>query len=464
MKLFASLIAFIAAVAAFPARAAAFDCDPARDGARPDDAKPDTRAIQSAIDRCKDRGGRVVLAAGRWLTGGLVLGSNMEFHLAPGARLEFIPDMALFPTRTTDRADADPEALTPGLFAPHVRNLIISGPGVIDGHGPAFWDEGFLESGASRPTRPRPMPAIEFAECADVVVDGLAMRDLPGYAIRFNGCRGVRATNVSIRNDPRSPNTDGIQIRDTSDVFIDGAHIETGDDAIVLKSRRRIIENVVVTRAVLKSDDAALKFGTGSAVGVRNALFSEIVIRDSRYGIAIFQMDGGRHADVVFSDILIETGGRHPRPYAIFADIDRRTPESPLGAIDRLTFRDIDIRTTGNILIAGAMDAPIRDLVLDGVRVSTPEGAPALASGPSKPRGNVTLSRGETGEDYARVEAVATLANIDGLSLRGVRADVSAGDAPRHVVWLRNVIELHEADVVGHGAGREIGSAVHADR
>jgi hypothetical protein len=36
----------------------------------------------------------------------------------------------------------------------------------------------------------------------------------------------------------------------------------------------------------------------------------------------------------------------------VFIDVDRRTPESPLGRIHGITLRDLRIRTRGNLLIA----------------------------------------------------------------------------------------------------------------
>src|SRR5216110_2344920 len=59
-------------------------------GATPEKQGECTRAIADAIDACaKAGGGRVVIPAGRWLTGPIHLKSNIDLHLADGAQVRF---------------------------------------------------------------------------------------------------------------------------------------------------------------------------------------------------------------------------------------------------------------------------------------------------------------------------------------------------------------------------------------
>ncbi len=428
-------------------------CDIRAFGAAPGDDRPDTDAFQAAVGVCGGIGGQVVVPAGRWLIGGLTLGSNMTLSFAPGAIVELIPDIAVYPEQTYRHSDGRMETVRPVFYAPDVQNLTIDGQGAVLGNGEAFWDPDFYRSGLRRPTLPRPAPLFEFVNCSNVAVRDATLRDLPGFGIRFNQCNGARVTDVTIRNDPRSPNTDGVQIRDSSNIVISGVDIATGDDAIVLKSHRRAVENVIVSDSILQSDDAAVKFGTGSAVGVRNSLFTDLIIRETRYGIALFQLDGGRHSDNRFSNIRVENGGRHERTYAIYADIDKRSSDDALGAIERHEFSGIAISGGGNILIAGAADAPVRDIVLRDISMTVPDEAPTLADGPSKPRGNITLSRGETEEDYARIDAMATLANIEGIEIDGLTIRTGNLKKKRWPVWMKNVTRARVGDVDARGQG-----------
>jgi hypothetical protein len=267
---------------------------------------------------------------------------------------------------------------------------------------------------------------IEMVGCENVTVRDLTLTRAPAYSLRFYRCTGVRAENVTVRNDPRSPNTDGIQIRDTSNAFIRGADIDTGDDAIVVKSYDRMVENLIVTDSILVSDDAAIKFGTAGHVGVRNARFSDITIRNSRYGVALFQMDGGAYLDNHFSNISIETGGRATNFFAVYADIDRRRENSPLGRIEGLTFSGLDIRTAGTVLMAGQPEAPIRDLALRDITIRTPTIMQEIGPARRKPRGNAFVPPTGATEDFASVPATLVIANSAGVSVRNL--DVAHGD------------------------------------
>ncbi len=52
-----------------------------------------TKAINAAIDACNKKGGGVVVVpSGLWLTGPVVLKSNVNLHLKKGALLQFTKD------------------------------------------------------------------------------------------------------------------------------------------------------------------------------------------------------------------------------------------------------------------------------------------------------------------------------------------------------------------------------------
>ena len=443
-RLFVSLL-FVAGssiplVSPASAQAGTLECVVTDYGAIPNDDTADTAAIQAAIDACKGTGGRVIVPAGLWHTGGLTLGSDMQFDLLGGAVLKLVPDVKQMIRVTTEPPLSHKKlGFYAGIFAPNVNNLIINGPGTIDGSGPDFWDKDFYNLNLGRPTLPRPEPTLEIADCRNSHVRGVQFVNMASFAMRFNRCHDVSAVDVSIQNDLRSPNTDGIQITDTDNAFITRANIRTGDDAIVIKSYTKVVDNLVVSDSYLESDDGAIKFGTQVYKGIRNSSFSNIIINNSRYGISLFQYDGSYFRNNRFDNIVIRSGGRYPRQYPLVVDIDRRKSDGEYGTIDGLVFSNISIDTSGASLISGNERSLIRNLTLSNINIMTPKKVFDLSKSGGKPSGNRDIRRDSQSENYASVPAHMVLANIDGLVIDGLTIDQRDANRPRSALALLKV-------------------------
>lgn len=369
-------------------------------GATDKSDKLQTEAIQSAIDSCASLGGGTVLIPpGKYLSGTLELRSHVTLFLSAGATLLSSPNMAdykIFGNKARF------------IVAQNTEGVTIEGKGQIDGNGTAFWAEDFtpLE---------RPVGWLFFQNSRHVSLKGIRLTNSPSHTIRFEDSRDVRVENITITNDARSPNTDGIDIVDSRDVIITGSRISTGDDAICLKSRRDTVQNVIVSHCILESDDAAIKFGTGSYVATSNCIFSDNIIRNSRYGIALFMLDGGVFEHNTFSDMTIETGGRHKYQYPIYVDIDKRTPESSYGNIRDINFRNLQIKSSGKILIAGSENCKIESVSLSELSFIQKEAVDFKTA--KKPRGNKNYPSLATSNDYAPMPGMLTFGEIQQISI-----------------------------------------------
>jgi polygalacturonase len=375
----------------------------------------------------------------------LQLRSDLTFRLQEGAVLKLIPDITLYP-KDPDASDTGDGALRRLAFrGDGVANLVIEGPGKIDGSGPRFWDENLYETGLARPTLPRPQPTLLFTNCSNVTVRGLRLENLPGFGISYKACEDGLIEDVIVRNDVRSPNTDGIQIRDSRRIRITGVDIETGDDGIVLKSNSSVVEDIIVENSRIVSDDGAIKFGTGSRYGVKRSTFRNIDISESRYGVAIFAIDGGVHEDNVFENIRIETGGRNARTYPIFVDVDRREADRTWGGVNGLVFRNVEIVSDGASLIAGNPKGRIEDVLLENVTVRRATIAADIADLTSKPRGNKDILAQADSVDYARVPAELLIAHADGVTLRDIALPPCEEAEPRYGLAVIDVTGLETA-------------------
>ena len=410
-------------------------CDVRSFGAIADDGEVDTVAIQRAIDSCAGSGQAVVIPAGRFDSGGLTLRSNLSLHLSAGAHL-------VMSTRFADYA-ARPaiEGHRALLFGDEVRNVEISGTGTIDGAaGPIYaaMDRIIAADPDDPAADERARFGLMFNRCSNVRVRDITIRDTPMFLVGIRQCENVVLDGFTLEAPIDSHNTDGLQIIDSADVRVTNCRISVGDDGITTKAQGvRPIERLLVNNCVIRSDDGAIKLGTQSRGDLRDSLFSNIAIVDSRYGIAAFMIRGGNYTNNRFTNIRIATGGRHRRGYPIYVDIDdrERGAGGRMGSIEGLTFDNIDITTGGNLLIAGHPRSPIRDLSLSNIRIRS-TGADPIAANDRKPFGNRRFRPIPGSPDYAPIVADLVLGEIAGLTMANV--DI-AGPAVRPRVATRNV-------------------------
>ncbi len=378
-------------------RGAALICTARDHGAAGDGHTEDTDALQRAIDACHAAGGgRVVVPPGTYAIGTVELKSRVELHLERGALLQGIYNSPSY--RPISPGEGPMTAL---VFARDAEDVAITGGGTIDGQGHRYWRR--LDQPRSR--RPdveqvgviqfwydhvegvaRPNRLVAFLRCRRVELTGIRLAGAASWTCHLIACRGVKVRGIDILNPIEGPNTDGIDVDGSSDVLIADCTIQTGDDGIVLKTRRTRgsgtpIRNVAVTNCRIYSGCNALKIGTETEDDVENVAFSNCVIdspADARpvertiSGIAIETVDGGSVRNVVCSNIVM-MNARTPLFLRLGARLRGGRP-SP-GVLRGITLGNI-IATgaTHPSVIAGIPGHPIEDLQIHHFQVQTAGG------------------------------------------------------------------------------------------
>ena len=98
-----------------------------------------TAAFADAIDALAALGGgRVDVPEGIWLTGPIVLKDNIELHVGQNAVIVFSDDKSLYPLVETTFEGLNTLRCQSPLSARGVRNVAVTGCGVIDGNGDAW--------------------------------------------------------------------------------------------------------------------------------------------------------------------------------------------------------------------------------------------------------------------------------------------------------------------------------------
>ena len=270
-------------------------------GATGDGRIKDTAAIQKALDACASAGGgTVVVPEGVYLMGSIVLGSNTTLKLESRTSLVGSTDIADYPLVRVRWEGEFADGHRALISAEKVDHVALVGPGAI--FGPPI--------NVSQRRNPRGPPLIELAEATDVTLENFSTQYERLWSIHLLLCRNLVARNLVIRSV--LPNGDGIDVDSCRDVLIEHCDINTGDDAISLKSGRglaamrlaRPTENVVIRNCTLVSSIfAGIGFGSEMSGGIRNVRVENCTISGRQNGI-LFKSRGGRGG--YFDDITGE--------------------------------------------------------------------------------------------------------------------------------------------------------------
>ena len=311
-----------------------------------------TRQLQEAIDAISQKGGgRLTLAAGRYLSGGLMLRTGVELHLEQGAVLlgstnpyDYQP---IAVGSTADRRnDNSAMALIMADGAAHVS---ITGSGTIDGQGLQLaLNIDSLHHTGERPDphynqrRQRPgetaRPKLLFLHgCSNVLVEGVRLTGSANWGLSFHSCQLVRLTGLDIVNRAYW-NNDGIDLTDCRSVLVADCRINSADDGVCLKSYQPDGEccDIEVARCDIRSSASAVKFGTASWGGFRKVHVHDIRVSDTfRSAIAIESVDGG-HIDGILVERIHAVNTGNP----VFLRLGHRAGAQP-GTLRGVTIRNL---------------------------------------------------------------------------------------------------------------------------
>jgi polygalacturonase len=231
----------------------------------------------------------VTVPPGVYLIGSIVIGPNTTLRLEARANLMGSRDIADYPlvrVRFEGEFQQGHRAL---IFSEKADNVTITGPGSI--FGPPL--------SVSRLRNPRGPALIELANGTNVTLNGFSTLYQQLWSIHLLFCDKITARNLIIRTI--NTNGDGIDVDSCSDVTIEGCDINTGDDAISLKSGRgmaamllgRPTQNVLITNCTLASSiDAGLGIGTEMPGGIRDVRLENCIISGRQNAIFIKSRDG----------------------------------------------------------------------------------------------------------------------------------------------------------------------------
>ncbi|OUM57378.1 glycoside hydrolase family 28 protein [Piromyces sp. E2] len=307
-----------------------------------------TEAFAKAIQSLSDMGGgRLVVPAGVWFTGPIVLKSNINLHLEMGAVILFADDENLYPIIETSFEGLNTRRCQSPISAVNETNIAITGFGVIDGNGDYWrpvnrekvsykqWEEiiarpggilvnenywvpseGFLkgEKGATmnvpnveteeewneikRFLRP---VMVSLRECKNVLLQDVTFQNSPAWSIHPLMCENVIIERIFSRNPVYSKNGDGLDLESCKNALIIDSKFDSGDDGICFKSgkdadgrrRGRPCENVVVSGCTVFKGHGGFVVGSEMSGGIKNIYVKDCQFLNTEVGLR-FKSTRGR--------------------------------------------------------------------------------------------------------------------------------------------------------------------------
>ena len=279
-----------------------------------------THAVQQAIDLCSaNGGGRVVVPAGNYVIGTIVLRSNVHLHLEQGATLYGSTDLKDYKRVKSSYKSLRTHTPTIQLiYADSVDNVVIDGYGTIDGRGRVFPKLSWNDEGITRPH------LLRFIQSRNITVKDVTLKNSGCWMQHYLACDRLRISGIKVVNR-NNYNNDALDLDGCHDVVVSDVIADSDDDGITLKSTSpRLCENITIQNCIVSSHCNAVKLGTETNGGYRNITIRGIVVKPSAdqttlfFGKAIGTsalsleiVDGGTMENVSVSDMTV-TGTESP--------------------------------------------------------------------------------------------------------------------------------------------------------
>lgn len=296
-------------------------------GAVADGITLNTEAFDKAIKAVAEKGGgKVIVPAGLWLTGPIVLQSNIHLYLEENALILFTADHTQYPIIKTSFEGLETRRCQSPISAVNAENVAITGKGVMDGNGDTWrpvkkgkmtggqwkrlvasggvldkagevWypSEGSMKGAMAcknfnvpegintdeewNSIRDWLRPVLlSFKKCKKVLLQGVTFKNSPSWCLHPLSCEDITIDGVTVSNPWYSQNGDALDLESCNRALIENCSFDAGDDGICLKSgkdedgRRRgePCQNVIIRNNIVLHGHGGFVVGSEMSGGVKN--------------------------------------------------------------------------------------------------------------------------------------------------------------------------------------------------
>jgi DNA sulfur modification protein DndE len=310
-------------------------------GAVADGQTLNTDAFQKAITACAAKGGGTVLVpAGLWLTGPIVLQNNINLHLATGALVQFTADRTKYPLVKTSWEGEDAIRSQAPISGVDLQNIAITGNGTFDGAGDAWrpvkknklnegeWKKLVASGGVLNDKKDYWYPSagsfkgnqlaaagtprkslnpgdfddirdflrpnmLSLTRCKQILLEDFTIQNSPAWTIHPLLCEDITLRRVTAKNPWYGQNTDALDLESCRNGLVEGCTFDVGDDGICIKSgrdaegRKRGVptENFIFRDCKVYHAHGGFVIGSEMSGGARNLFVSNCTFLGTDVGL-----------------------------------------------------------------------------------------------------------------------------------------------------------------------------------
>ena len=349
-------------------------------GAIGDGATLDTKAIQSAIDKCSAAGGGTVLVTnGNFVVGTIYLKSDVALRVETGATILGSTNIADYTTDTDRTMYNEPYMNRCLIFARNAKNITIEGSGVIDGRGKSFPNKGDRE-------RNRPK-MIRLINCSHIRVRDITLQWPASWTSEWRYSDDLAFDHITISSRGIS-NGDGLDFDGCTNVRVTNSKFDNGDDCLCLQTSLtdKPCKNIFIEGCSFSGRWAGIRVGLLSRGNFEDVVMTNCVFNNHNdSGLKIQMNEGGEMKNMLFTHLAMTNV---PRPLFLTfcqknAWVDARGDQlPPMKSVRDLRFEDITVNDEGGsknsgFVVVGMPGHPVENLSFKNIHAIFPGGGTA---------------------------------------------------------------------------------------
>ena len=334
-------------------------------GAIADGVTKSTDAINDAINKVNEAGGGyVIFPPGEYVSGTIILKSNVYLLLEPGSVVygSMENEELMVPAKNGRICNTQ-------IYGEDIENSGILGPGTFDLR---------RQNARTKPKLNGHPYMLVIRSSNNITLREVALHNPGWFTISCENNTNVLFDGIVI-NSRECMNGDGIDFGGSKNVIISNCKINAGDDAIGLKTGPTPCENFTITNCVISSQWAGIRIGPESSKDMLNITVSNCVFNDCSDGIKIQNFGGSHFEDFTFTNLNMVNV---LRPF-FFTYNPRYWWRGKTGSFKRILIDNI-IAHTGKrpepgwfenmMIIHGMPDYHVEDIMISNMHLIAPGG------------------------------------------------------------------------------------------